>query len=83
MESFPVGLKTLKSGEHIKNSNKIATYSPFIGLAGIILSTGRIMRLENTGFDTKHSKLFDARHTPVHFLAHSLHHKHFHQRLKA
>ena len=83
MESFPVGLKTLNAGEHVKNTNKIATYSPFIGPAGIIRSTGRTLRLENTEFDTKHSKLLDARHTPVRSLARSLQHKHFHQSLKA
>ena len=52
MESFPVELKTLTAGKPIKNSSKIATYSPFIGPAGIIRSTGRIVRLVNTEFDT-------------------------------
>ena len=32
-------LKTLTAGKPIKNSNRIATYSPFIGPADIILST--------------------------------------------
>ena len=81
MESFPVGLKTLTAGKAIKNSSKIATYSPFIGPVGIIRSTGRIVRLVNTEFDTKHSILLDARHTHVRLLARSLHHKHFHRRL--
>ena len=47
MESFPVELKTLTAGKPIKNSSKMATYSPFIGPAGIIRSTGRIVRLVN------------------------------------
>ena len=82
MESFPVELKTLTAGKPIKNSSKIATYSPFIGLIrGIIRSTGRIVRLVNTEFDTMHPVLLNARHTLVHLLAHSLHHKHFHQGL--
>ena len=38
MESFPIELKTLSAGKPIKNSSKIATYSPFIGPAGIIRS---------------------------------------------
>ena len=79
MESFPVELKTLTAGKPIKNSSKIATYSPFIGPAGIIRSTGRIVRLVNTEFDTKHPIILDARHTLVRLLARSLHHKHFHQ----
>ena len=65
MESFPVELKTLTTGKPIKNSSKIATYSLFIGPAGIICSTGRIVRLVNTEFDTKHTKLLDARHTLI------------------
>ena len=54
MKSFPVELKTLIAGKPIKNTSKIATYSPFIGPAGIIHSTGRILRLVNTEFDAKH-----------------------------
>ena len=81
MESFPVELKTLTAGKPIKNSSKIATYSPFIGLAGIIRSTGRIVRLVNIEFDTKHPILLDARHTLVRLLARSLRHKYFHQGL--
>ena len=79
IESFPVELKTLTAGKPIKNSSIIATYSPFIGPAGIIRSTGRIVRLVNTEFDTKHPIILDARHTLVCLLARSLHHKHFHQ----
>ena len=63
MESFPVELKTLIAGKPIKNSSEIATYSTFIGPAGIIRSTGRIGRLVNTEFDTKHPIILDARHT--------------------
>ena len=81
MESFPVELKTLNAGKPIKNSSKIATYSPFICPAGIIRSTGRIVRSVNTEFDTEHPILLDARQTLVRLLARSLHHKHFHQGL--
>ena len=81
METFPVELKTITAGTPIKNNSKIATYSPFIGPADIIRSTGQIVRLVNTEFDTKHPILLDARHTLVRLLARSLHHKHFHQGL--
>ena len=81
MDSFPVELKTITSGKAIKNSSKIATYSPFIGPAGIIRSTGPIVRLVNTEFDTKHPILLDARHKLVRLFARSLHQKHFHQGL--
>ena len=54
MEPLPIGLKTLTAGKPIKNSNKNATDTPFIGPAGIIRSTGRIVRLVETEFDTKH-----------------------------
>ena len=82
MESFPVELKTLTAGKPIKNSSKIATYSPFIGPAGIIRSIGQIVRLVNTEFNTEHPILLDVRHTLVCLLARSLHHNHFHQGLK-
>ena len=47
----------------------------------MIKTTGRVLRLVNTEFDTKHPILLDARHTLVRLLARSLHHKHFHQGL--
>ena len=81
MGSFPVELKTLTAVEAIKNSSKIATYSPFFGPAGISRSTGRIKRLVNTEFDSKHPILLNARHTLVRLLARSLHYKHFCQSL--
>ena len=81
MEFFPVELITLTTGKPIKNSSKISTYSPFIYPAGIIRSTGRIVRLMNTEFDTKHPIILDARHNLVRLLARSLHYEHFHQGL--
>ena len=46
MEFFPVELQTITAGKSNKNRSKIATYSPLIGPAGIIRSTGRIMNTE-------------------------------------
>ena len=77
MKSFRVELKTLTAGNPIKNSCKTPTYSPFICPAGINRSTGWIVRLVNTEFDTMHSKLLDNRHTLVRLLARSLHHLFF------
>ena len=81
IESFPVELKVLTAGKPTKNSNKNASYLPFVGLAGILSSTGGIVCLVNTKYDTKHPLLLDARHTLVRLLARSLHHKHFYQGL--
>ena len=81
MESFPVELKTLIAGKPLKNSSKIAAYSPLFGPARIIRSTGRILRLVNTEFDTKHPIILDSRHTLIRLLTRSVHHKHFHQGL--
>ena len=49
--------------------------------ADTIRSTGRIVRLVNSEFDTKHPIILDARHTLIRLLARSLHHKHCHQGL--
>ena len=43
MEFFPVELQTLATVKPIKNSSKTATFSPFIGPAGIISSAERIV----------------------------------------
>ena len=71
----------LTAGKPFKNGSKIAAYAPFIGHAGIVCSTGRIVRLVNTNFDTKYPILLDDRHILVQLLARSLHHKHFDQGL--
>ena len=81
MESFHVELKTPTAGKLLINTSKIATYSHFIGPAGIIRSTGRIVRFVKTKFDTKHPILLDARHTLIRLMARSLHHKRYHQGL--
>ena len=80
MESFSVELKTLAACKPIKNSSKIAIYSPFIGPAGITRFTGQIVRLVGTEFDIRHPILLDAaRYTLVRLLARSLRHQLFHQ----
>ena len=81
LDFFHLEIKTLTAGKPIKNSSKIATYSPFISPAGFIRSTGGIVHLLNTEFDTKHPILLDDRHILVRLLARNLRHEHFHQGL--
>ena len=59
MESFHVELKTLTVGKLIKNSSKIATYSFFIGPAGVNCIN---VRSVNTEF---HKKKPQYKSTPV------------------
>ena len=54
MQSFPVELKTLTAGKLIKKSTKIATYSPFIGPAGIIRSRHTLVLLFACSLHNKH-----------------------------
>ena len=54
---------------------------PFIGPAGILRSTGRISRLVNSNFDSKHPILLDLRHAIVRLLVRHLHLRNFHQGL--
>ena len=52
-----------------------------MGPAGIIRSTGQIVRLVKTEFDIEYPILLDARHTLFRLLARSLHHNNFLQGL--
>ena len=67
-KTFPSELKLLRSGKVITNNSRIAKYLPFIGPAGILRSTGRISRLVNSDFDSKHPIILDARHAVVRLL---------------
>ena len=80
-EKFPSELKLLKSGKVITRNSRIAKYSPFIGPAGILRSTGRISRLVNSDFDSKHPIILDARHAVVRLLVKHLHLRNFHHSL--
>ena len=64
-ETFPSELKLLRSGKVITRNTRIAKYSPFIGPAGILRSTGRISGSVNSDFDSKHPIILDARHAVV------------------
>ena len=80
-ETIPSELKLLRSGKVITKKSRIAKYSPFIGPAGILRSTGRISRLVNSDFDSKHQIMLDARHAVVRLLVKHLHVRNFHQSL--
>ena len=80
-ESFPSELKLLRAGKVITRNSRIAKYSPFIGPAGILRSTGRISRLVNSDFDSKHPIILDARHAVVRLLVQHLHVRNFQQGL--
>ena len=80
-ETFPSELKLLRSGKVITRNSRIAKYSPFIGPAGILRSTGRISRLVNSDFDSKHPIILDARHAVDRLLVQHLHVRNFHQGL--
>ena len=74
--------KTLTADNPIKNRSKIAKYSQFFGPTGIIRSIGRIVRLVNTQFDTKHPIILEASNTIFRLFARSLSHKYFHNGLE-
>ena len=80
-ETFPSELKLLRSGKVITRNSRIAKYLPFLGPAGILRSTGRISRLVNSDFDSKHPIILDARHAVVRLLVQHLHVRNFHQGL--
>ena len=53
-ELFSVEFKQLQSRIPVKRSSRIAGYSPFIGPGALIRFTGRIQRLAEINFETKH-----------------------------
>ena len=80
-ETFPSELKLLRSGKIITKNSRIAKYSPIVAPAGILRSTGRISRLVNSDFNSKHPIIFDARHAVVRLLIKHLHVWNFQQGL--
>ena len=80
-ETFPSELKLLRAGKVITRNSRIANYSPFIGPAVILRSTGCISRLVNSDFDSKHPIILDAGHAVVRLLVQHLHVRNFHQGL--
>ena len=80
-ETFPSEVKLLRSGKVITRNSWIAKCLPFIGSTGILRSTGRMSRLVDSNFDSKHPIILDARHAIVRLLVKHLHVSNFHQGL--
>ena len=64
-ESFNTERKDLLDNKSVKKSCRIAQFTPFIGPHGLIRSSGRLRRLVEIDFDTRHPIVLDARHTFV------------------
>ena len=62
-ESFNTERKDLLDNKSVKKSSRIAQFTLFIRPYGLIRSSGRLRRLVEIDFDTKHPMVLDARHT--------------------
>ena len=63
-ESFNTERKELLDNKSVKSS-RIAQFTQFIGPHGLIRSSGRLRRIVEIDFETKHPIVLDARHTFV------------------
>ena len=78
-ESFNTEGRDLLDNKSVKKSSRIARFTPFIGPHGPIRSSGRLQRLLEIDFDTKHTIVLDARHTFAKLLLRHTHLKKHHQ----
>ena len=78
-ESFNTERRDLPDNKSVKRSCRIAQFTPFIGPHGLIHSSGRLRRLVEIDFDTKHTIVLDARHTFVKLFQQHTHLKSHHQ----
>ena len=78
-ESFNTERKDLLDNKSVKKSSHIAQFTPFIGPHGLIRSSGRLRRLVEIDFDTRHPIVLDARHTFVKLFLRHTHLKNHHQ----
>ena len=78
-ESFEAESNDLLDNKFVKRSNQIAPHSPFISPNGLILSSGRIKRLTEVGFNVKYPIISDARRPFVKLFLEHTHSKHYHQ----
>ena len=71
-ETLNSEIKDLLENKSVERRSRIAPFSPFVGLNGLIQSAGRIKRLAEVDFDVKHPIIFDSRHIFLKlFLRHS------------
>ena len=75
-ESFKTERKDLLDNKSVKKSSHIAQFTPFIGPYGLIRSSGRLRRLVEIDFDTKHPIVL---HTFVKLFLRHTHLKNHHQ----
>ena len=78
-ESFEAEYLLLSCNKTVKKSRRIAQYAPFMGPAFLIRSTGRIHRLVETEYDTKHPIILDGRHSLVKLFVSDIHYRYQHQ----
>ena len=78
-ESFNTERKDLIANKSVKKSSRIAQFTPFIGPHGLIRSSGRLRRLAEIDFDSKHPIVLDARHNFVKLFLRHTHLKNHHQ----
>ena len=78
-ESFKTERNDLLDNKSVKKTSRFAQFTPFIGPRGLIRSSGRLRRLVEIDFDTKHPIVLDARHTFVKLFLRHTHSKNHHQ----
>ena len=78
-ESFNTEKRDLLDNKSARRSSRIAQFTPFIGPPGLIRSSGRLRRLVEIDFDTKHPIVLDARHNFVKLFLRHTHLKNHHQ----
>ena len=71
-------MEDLLDDKSVKRSSRIAQFTPFIGPHSLIPSPGRLLRLMEIDFDTKHPIVLDACHTFVKLFLHHIHLKNHH-----
>ena len=78
-ESFLIELMQLRSSKKISKRSPIAAYSPFVGPAGLIRSSGRIKPFSDLEFSLKHPIILDGRHPLVYIFLRHMHLKNHHE----
>ena len=77
-ESFPIELMQLRSSKKISKRSPIAAYSPFVGLGGLLRSSGRIKRFTNLE-QFEAPIILDGRHPLVYAFLRHMHLKNHHE----
>ena len=78
-EYFEAEYLLLSCNITVKKSSRIAQNAPFMGPAFLIRSTGRIRRLVEIEYDTKHPIILDGRHSLVKLFVSDIYYRYQHQ----